>query len=325
MTVPTGPTLPRWSYLGASDVAAIVGLHPYRTALDVWGEKVHRVQVPDNSAMHVGRNLERPVLETLYAEPRRLNLEFPGTLRNPSEPWMGATPDALAGPQPPEGAEKAGWIVDRAAECKIVGRYQMRRWGDPEEGVDGIPPEVLVQVTWQLATLHAVQTPLEVADVTALLGTELRVYRVAYDAEFASDLLEATRAWWKHHVEAGEMPEVTAESRETLDRIYRRPILGMLEMREDVRDLCQAYLSARRDEKIATHSKAFFGAELCARIGDATGFEGGGFKATWQNEKGRISYKAIVEDLEIPDAEREEYRGEPIRKLRVTGPEGDEE
>ena len=62
--VPTGPTEDRNTYLGASDMAAVAGVHPYATALDVFASKTGLVPpIPDNPRMRVGRKLERPVVE----------------------------------------------------------------------------------------------------------------------------------------------------------------------------------------------------------------------------------------------------------------------
>lgn len=308
--VQTGPTVERSSYLGASDIAAVVGLSPYRTALDVWAEKVHGLGISDSEPMRIGRELERPVL-TLYAEPRGLELAFTGTLRHGAEPWMAATPDALAG--------RSALEPDRAAECKIVGRRQMHRWGDIDEGPDGIPPEVLAQVTWQLAAIASRGRTLDSADVVALLGTELRVYGVAFDPDFATDLMEIGRAWWRRHVERGEMPEVyTGDTARTLARIHPKGVEGTLAMTEDVRNLARVWLAANKAEKVAKEAKDEAAAYLCAEIGDAYGFEEPGLKVTWFPRRGSISYKAIVDDLGVPESEREEFRGDPTRVLRVT-------
>lgn len=312
--VPTGPTTDHASYLGASDIAAVLGIHPYQTALDVWAEKVHGVKTQENEPMKVGKALERPVLEALYAPERNLELYYPGTLVHPSDPWMAASPDAIAG--------LVGGELDRDVECKIVGRRQMSRWGDPDEGPDGVPEEVLTQATWQLAAIQA-QTAgrhIDVADIVALLGTEIRVYGMEFDPKFAADLMEVGRQWWKTHVEGEKMPEVyTEDARRLLARIYPKNVEGMLEMRADVRELAQAWLVYDEGIKGLGELKAAKSAEICALIGEAKGFEDSdGLKATWSPRKGSISYKAIVDALGVPEAERERYRGDPTRVLRIT-------
>lgn len=311
---PTGPTTDHSSYLGATDIAAVLGIHPYRTALDVWAEKMHGIQVKENEPMRIGKTLERPVLESLYAPPRNLELDYPGTLIDPSEPWMGGTPDALAG--------FAGKTFDRDVECKIVGRRQMSRWGPEEDGPDGIPQEALTQATWQLALIRSrpAGAHIDIGDIVALLGTEMRVYRMAFDSKFAADLMEVGRQWWKTHIEGRQMPEVyTEEARKLLARVYPKNVEGMLEMRADVRHLTNEWLAFDAHEKSAKAHKEEMAAQICALIGKAKGFESDdGLKVLWSPRKGSISYKAIVDDLGVSEAEREKYRGDGTRVLRIT-------
>src|SRR5690606_38820092 len=50
--------------IGGSDAAAIVGLDKYRSAFDVYAEKVGlKAEEPDNEAMRQGRDLEQYVAE----------------------------------------------------------------------------------------------------------------------------------------------------------------------------------------------------------------------------------------------------------------------
>lgn len=307
--VPTGATLDRRSFLGASEIAAVVGLHPWKSALDVWAAKIHGIEATDSPVMRAGRELERPILERLYAAPRGVAIWYPGTFRLPGEPWAGATPDAF------EPLAQAA-VLD--LECKLVGRGQFARWGDEPEGADAIPPEVLCQIHWQMLCGGAAA-----GCAVALLGTELRVYDVPRDAEFAANLLDLGRAWWRRHVEGGEMPEVTASSRETLRRLFPRASGALLAMREDVRDLASEYLAARDAAKAAEEARETAGARLCAAIGDAEGFEAADLRVTWKEQRGRIAYSELVKALRIPAAEQEQFRADAFRVLRVHS-KGDE-
>ena len=55
-----GKTFDRSSGLGGSDIAAIVGLSPYRSPLDVWAEKVGHPSVISKDSLHLrfGTHLE---------------------------------------------------------------------------------------------------------------------------------------------------------------------------------------------------------------------------------------------------------------------------
>ena len=58
----TAPTLPHSSYLGSSDIARILGLSPFGTALDVWAEKLGKIQVEETEAMTRGNETEASTL-----------------------------------------------------------------------------------------------------------------------------------------------------------------------------------------------------------------------------------------------------------------------
>ena len=59
-----------------TDVAAILGIHKYRSALDVWGEKTGRLPAPDlgdSEAVYWGIRLESDLVAT-FVDPA----SFPG-------------------------------------------------------------------------------------------------------------------------------------------------------------------------------------------------------------------------------------------------------
>ena len=281
----------------------------------------------------VGKVLERPVLEELYANPRGLVLAYPGTIRHPSEPWMGVTPDAIAGPRAlvditshgdPEPVFIPGQIdPDRVAECKIVGPRQAARWRT-EGGQLELPPEVLCQTTWQVAIVReSLGFDVSLIDVPALFGTTLEVLREEFDPEFAANLQDAARAWWVRHVEDGEMPAVEhGSARRALHRIYPRQTQGLRAMRPQVLEL-----SGRHDglaDQIAKLQAELdlVDAKLCAEIGEREGFDGKGFSTTWKQRRGSVSYRAAFDALADQvgvdrEAFLEEFRNQGTRTLRV--------
>lgn len=308
--VQTGPTIDRTTYLGASEIAAVAGISPYASALDVWATKRGLAEVEENERMRAGTELERPILERLYAPPRgdrelSLLLTYPGTLRHPVEKWMAATPDAIA-----QEAEHGEY---RDVQCKLVGHRQAHRWGNPDEGRDGIPAEVLCQVHWEMGCAE-----LNRADVPALFGTELRVYTVELDEEFLRDLMALGKAFWEGHVLTGVMPEVTESSRGVLERHFGREKTGLIEAPEGGEDLAREYKAAAEAAKLAAAEKDRLGNMLRVLVGDAEGFSGLFGKVTWKTQKGRTNYKKAAEDF-APDGDewKEDYRGDPSRVLRV--------
>lgn len=84
--------------IGGSDVAAIMGLSPWKTTVELWHEKRsgNRDGIKQNQAMRMGHLLE-PVVAQMFKEehPEYRVMEVPegSTLRHPEHPWMVAHPD----------------------------------------------------------------------------------------------------------------------------------------------------------------------------------------------------------------------------------------
>jgi len=282
-TVPTGPTRDHALYLGGSDIAAIVGASPYKTALDLWAERTGRVPpFAGNAKTELGDHLERPLVE-LYA--RRCGvreLVYPGTLTHPTLEHIGATPDAVADSV-------------RTVQVKVVGVPQARRWGEPEDGANGIPLEVLCQVSFEAALARVCGVaPGDRADVVAQIGTDLRVYPIAIDPGFGDDLIAIADAWWREHVIGGAMPHVedgstSIETLRVLDpRIQVAP--------DDVIALAKEYVAHRADESEAKRHKKAIAAQLCEYIGDRLGFVSPtqDVKVTWDERASGTDWKRLA-------------------------------
>lgn len=176
--------------VGASEIAAIVGLSPYETALDVYLRKRGLLpSSPDNAYTKWGRTLEA-VIADRYAEEYDVELVTSGTVRHPEREWMLATPDRLTA----DGT--------RLIEIKNVGANRAFEWG--ASGTSRIPERYYLQVLWQMAV-----TGVREADLVALIGgNDLRVYAVEHDAKIEEYMIEVAREFWFDHVVAENPPEV---------------------------------------------------------------------------------------------------------------------
>jgi len=191
------------AYLGSSDAPPIVGVPSHgRTELDVWNEKLGLVPntLKPNAMMEWGTRLE-PLIIATYAErtgrtvDRRRRRRF-----HPDYPFLGATLDGDAG--------------DRVVEAKFS-PFETG-YGEPEDGPEGLPPYVRVQVQHQLMV-----TGYELADVPVLVhGYDLRIFEVPVDRLFVEELLEEEVEWWRTHVE-GRVPPPMPDDPEEADRWLR--------------------------------------------------------------------------------------------------------
>jgi len=284
--VPTGPTIDHSTYIGGYDIGAIAGQNRFKTPLDVWAEKLKKgPKFEGNIHTDIGNAFERPAL-AVYAKHKGVTLNFPGTKLHPAQAFLGATPDAV--------------VNDRyLAQCKIVGFNTARHWGKPEDGPEGIPPEVFCQVQWESFICRANNVaPCEFAEVVAFFGTRMDVYEVPYDPDFALNLEQIAIDFWEQNVVRGIMPEVESGSaREILAALHPRNLRDeLLPMDEQIREMVEEYLGLQEDEKAVKANLDTIAARLQAAIGDGAGFQSGdGLKVTWKASKGRTSWKGVAE------------------------------
>lgn len=194
--------------LGATDISAILGLNPYRTAYEVWLEKRDLLEPWEgNAATRLGSLLEPKLLDE--AELRWGKLERNVVVRHPQAP-IAATLD--------------GWLVDSGepVEAKTAGMLSefadLAGWG--EENTDEIPEWYLVQVHSQLACTSAEQ-----AKVIALIaGRGICQFSVEADKTIENVIVDTACEWWESHIVRGNEPSRDRlPSMDVLKRIKRVP------------------------------------------------------------------------------------------------------
>lgn len=323
-SVPTGPTRDHSSYIGGSDIAALVGASRFKTALDVWAEKTGRSKFDGNEWTEFGDHFERPIL-ALYSKRQRVaegDLSYPGTLTHPLLSHLAATPDAIV-------------ARERAVQIKCVGinaRMVRDLWGDPQDGPEGVPPEVTLQVIWETGIARQVLgIKGELAHVVAMIGTELPTYEVPFDAQMFDALETVAHEFWQRHVLPDQMPEVLGDDMESLRRVFPRPRKETVSIATpEVITLARAYAQLRSAEDADKREKQRIGAQLCALIGNGYGFVSPehGIKVTWAEKAGSISWKEVAKSYRqhaeqagvspaVLDMIEHENRGESTRVIDV--------
>ena len=188
-------------FIGGTDIAALLRMHPYRKRYRVWQEKTGRMDpenLEDNEAVFWGSFLEDKIAER-YAEVsgnkvRNVNR----TLVHPKYDFLrGHIDRKLAG-------ENAG------LEVKTVGLRSAYLWGEP--GTDEIPLHYEIQVLHYMAI-----TGFDYFDIAALFfGQEMRIYHVfrKKNKSRITQIEEAARDFWESHVltDVPPLPESTKEA-----------------------------------------------------------------------------------------------------------------
>lgn len=254
----------------ATDVAAIVGVHPYRSAVDVWSDK-HGTSAPfiGNDRTKWG-NLLEPVLRADYEERKGVRVEVHGTHSHDDWPWMKATPDGLV-------YEGASSEPDRGLEIKCHTIHLAYLYGAP--GSDEIPEYELCQVSWNMAV-----TELQRWDLVAFIDGQPIDYVIDRDQDLIDTLYQRAERFRIDHVLKGEPPPPDGSEAYTkwLHALHKsdNALAALVRIDgepETMRDVER--LRGLRDEIAALETREGLVVQsLKARIGDNAGIE-------WPNGK----------------------------------------
>ena len=287
--------------IGSSDAAAAVGLHPYKSQLQLWMEKTGRdgglpVVDPndDQSPMYWGTLLE-PIVAAHYTKRtghrvRRVN----AVLQHPEHPWMRANLDR----------EVVGAPDVQILECKTAGIHGARLWRD------GVPEYVQLQVMHQLAV-----TGKQAADVAVLLGgQELQVFRIIRDEELIAQLIALERQFWAY-VERDQPPSADGSDSADLalrclypqDKGTTLDLSGDLEMSGAFSDL----LAVREVITTQTALESQLKQRIQQRMGEAT-------RAVF--EVGEVSWKRSKDGTSLDTAQLLKDHPEMAQTYAVTKP-----
>lgn len=288
----------------ATDMVVLAGVYPgKRSPCGLYLEKVEG-DMPANDVTFEGELVgdgedEEEVSDAarlgLYVEPYlvqyaadRLGCWYlPGqTLRHPTEPWIGATPDALAVEASFPGIR--GSVPSLATrlkqrrlanmESKVVGRHRFGRWGGIDDASWVVPEDVVVQCQWQMTT-----TGLPLAYVVALLGTSHRVFVLEHSPELEEELVAIGRDFWRH-VEERRMPAVDGSDeawkmvRRALPSVRQPEIVGATPEQEE---MMRAVREAQEEAKLWTVEASRRKQDLALTMGPYKGIECEGIRAAY--------------------------------------------
>jgi len=186
----------RRSVITATDIAAILGLHPYRTPREVYLDKMGLLpEVPENEPMYWGTALESPIAQR-FAFSRGVVPEKAGFTRHPDYPHFGATPDFLIG-------------KDALLEVKTAGINAGRNFG--EAGSDFVPDQYLCQVMWQMFVTGRKKGFLAVL----IAGQDYREYDIPYSEEMVRRMVFHASKFWGEYIQAETPPPISGAEPDT--------------------------------------------------------------------------------------------------------------
>jgi len=252
--------------IGGSDAAAIVGLDKYRSAFDVYADKLGlKQEQPDNEAMRQGRDLEDYVAtrfcEAAGKKVRRRN----AILQHPDYPWMLADIDR--------------WVVGENAglECKTTSVLNRSKFNQGE-----FPPNYYVQCMHYIAVTGADRWYLAVL----VLNKAFHVFTIERDEAEIEALIEAERHFWEEHVkkQIPPSPDGSESTSEVIKQLFpearEHETVALFGYEEKIQKLLD--LKSQIDELQLKHDA--IKQELQLALGDAEIGQAQGYIVEWKNQ-----------------------------------------
>ena len=300
-SVAAAPGSTAWHYLrrtgiGGSDAAAALGLSPWRSAYELYLDKLGELEHAEpNPAMLWGKRLEPTILQE-YSDATGRRVATPrSTFRSVAFPYMIANLDGLA-----EG---------RVVEAKNVRTAD--GWG--EAGSDVVPLVYMLQVQHYMLV-----TALPVADIAVLIGgADFRIYEVPADADLQGMLVAGESEFWQS-VTRGEPPQVVSVE-DARKRWGSLAVRGNVEATAADADLVTALHLVRAQMETLTAEAQAAKLLLMKRLGetgDAIVDAKGHALVTWRLARAPMRFDAEAFEREHADLYHSYLRpGKPSRRF----------
>lgn len=295
--------LARTKGIGGSDIAAVVGLSPFKRPIDIFIGKTQAVEFSQDMAEHLQwGNLLEPVIRAEYARRSQMRIAcgleiaslFPGRSAQwdqqtivcaEERPWMLGTPDGIH------------LTIDSGLEIKNAA-FKGDGWGTP--GSDEVPDHYAIQCQWYMAV-----TGMRQWDLAVLFnGNTLETYRLFRNDELLSELIAAGEAFWNDNV-LKAVPPPLDESESYAKYLGRKYSLGsgsVMEADEHLTMLATTLASTACQRKAAEDQEQLIKNMIAERLQDAAKAIGPFGSVNWVRPKqgSRTNWEAVAAALNPP-------------------------
>lgn len=316
------PEMNRLGFIGGSDVAAILGVSPWKSPHELWLQKTGRaareeITPQQQKRFDRGHRLEPVVLDMLLDRLRDEGLEV--ELLRTNERYIDVEHQFMACEIDFElrvtgDIEIAGEMVHLDGEhingdCKTVHPFAAKKWG--EESTDEVPIEYAAQFMHGLGI-----TGRDRCIVATLIGMDdLLIYWVQRDQETIDGIRARIVQYWNECVIADVAPDPI--DFDDAKAIYAKAAGTKIEATSEIRDAVFTLSEVKQKLKSFEASEE----ELSFRIADFMRPHsiltfGGNEIATWKNQDHTsLDQKLLAEEL--PDVTAQYKRTKEIRVLRL--------
>ena len=282
--------------LGASEVAAVLGLSPWQSPLSVWRTKMGVPnEIPEDLA-YFGHALEPVIARWIEDKHPEVGMIGDGfAARSVNHSWLSASPDRTA-TDPHEGG-----VIP--VELKTSSAYSRKSWDD------GVPDYYRVQSIVQQGILGAQFGWLAVLHG----GNSPELYRIPFDVTVWEQITRITGEWWETHVVGGVAPDPMSTA-EAVGLWPGDPDVT-IEGDERLHELWEAYGLMQAEQVEVSQQLDAVKLELQKAMQDATALTYQGVELfTWKPRKGASRFDAAALKADMPDVHSKYIReGAPTR------------
>ena len=286
----------RMTYIGGSDIAAIMSQSRWKTPYRLWAEKTGKIEIPDLSnveSVEMGTRLEQFVADVFSEKTGKAIRKAPKTYSHPDYPYLVAHVDRLV----------TG--TDELLECKTCSVYKLEEWENK------IPKEYVLQVVWYLGI-----TGRKKGWIACLIGGQKFVYmQIDFDEELFNLMVEKAVKFWGM-VQNKIPPLILPEDDEVLGEIYSEPTDDMMVL-QDLNDRVAYLQEIKMHIEDLSKEKRELETELKTVIADKAGFTTDRYKVTWKTQTANRIDTDRLKD-EQPEIIKNYMQEKKFRVLRIT-------
>lgn len=277
----------RNSGIGGSDISAIAGVNPWKSAIDVYLEKTGRKIVKMNDKMKWGKLLEDPVARE-YANVKHVRVQRVNSiLQHPELPHCLVNLDRM--------------ITKTGVEMPVVGHgngcleVKTTGWAKAWEGED-IPEMYQCQLQWEMEV-----SGLKWGQFATLVSGQDMIIPdpIMKDKKFCHNLLLIADKFWHEHIKKDTVPDVdrSPACKDALKLLYPDIHEETVFLGDNFVELCNKRMQFHTAIKKAEGEKAAIDAMILRKMENAKFAECEGFKITRvKRSTMTISKKAVKEE-----------------------------
>lgn len=227
--------------IGASEIAAVLGINRWKSAIQLYAEKIGEVEPPDlskNEFVEWGKRLEPAIIQGYKKRSGRPAIHFGLLIRSKEHPWALATPDGITG----ENGEisvmgDSKWPL----EVKNTSAFKAEDWEE------GCPEYYLYQLQHQMLV-----TGKPKATIACLLGGNKLVWTDVYRDEtlIKKIIYQGSKFWQMVQDRIPPAPDGSDSAKRALADLFPKDTGEIIELPPDLMDIANDLDAAKADAKM---------------------------------------------------------------------------